>query len=309
MFTDCPLLAKWILGNCVLVLHSPLHPLLRRKGLQPARLGVQKGRLKGKNETRRLEGMRGRLGQSSGFPDCAVVKNLPASAGETRDAGSISGSEGSPGVGNGNPLPYSCLENPPWAEESDGLQSLDSQPIGHNWVIRHSTERTWAQRFSLKKLKFHGGWKVEFHVRIGGEREEARWVRRMMAWTDFKATTGRLKLLFPLPWPLGVRSNTNGQWFNQPCLYNKASIKPKVTGFGEFPGWWTRRSSILSSLGIWCWERLKAKGEGGSRRWNGLDSTTDSMDMNLSKLREMVDRRVWCAAVPGITKSQTQLSS
>ena len=40
-----------------------------------------------------------------------MVKNLPANAGDTRDLGSILGSEGSSGVGNGNPLQYSCLEN------------------------------------------------------------------------------------------------------------------------------------------------------------------------------------------------------
>ena len=40
-----------------------------------------------------------------------VVKNLPASAGDTRDIGSIPGSGGSPGVGSGNPLQDSCLEN------------------------------------------------------------------------------------------------------------------------------------------------------------------------------------------------------
>ena len=39
-----------------------------------------------------------------------VVKNLPASAGDTRDMGSIPGSGRSPGVGNGHPLQYSCLE-------------------------------------------------------------------------------------------------------------------------------------------------------------------------------------------------------
>ena len=43
-----------------------------------------------------------------GFPGGSVVKNPPANAG---DAGSIPGSGRSPGVGNGNPLQYSCLEN------------------------------------------------------------------------------------------------------------------------------------------------------------------------------------------------------
>ena len=45
-----------------------------------------------------------------GFPGGTVVKN-PAKAEDTGDVGSIPGSGRSPGVGNGNPLQYSCLEN------------------------------------------------------------------------------------------------------------------------------------------------------------------------------------------------------
>ena len=41
-----------------------------------------------------------------------VVKNPPANAGDARDVGSIPGLERSPGEGHGNPLQYSCLENP-----------------------------------------------------------------------------------------------------------------------------------------------------------------------------------------------------
>ena len=40
-----------------------------------------------------------------------VVKNLPANAGDIRDAGLIPGLGKSPGEGHGNPLQYSCLEN------------------------------------------------------------------------------------------------------------------------------------------------------------------------------------------------------
>ena len=46
------------------------------------------------------------------FPGGAVVKNPPAYAGYIRDACSIPGSGRSPGLGNGNPLQLSCLENP-----------------------------------------------------------------------------------------------------------------------------------------------------------------------------------------------------
>ena len=58
-------------------------------------------------------------------------KNLPTNAGDVRDAGSISWSGGFPGEGGGNPLQYSCLENP-----------LDR---GALWATVHGLTKGWTQ--------------------------------------------------------------------------------------------------------------------------------------------------------------------
>ena len=69
-----------------------------------------------------------------------MVKNLPANAGNISDAGLIPGSGRSPGGGHGNPLPYSCLENP-----------MDR---GAWWATVHrvTESQTWLKLLSLHTL-------------------------------------------------------------------------------------------------------------------------------------------------------------
>ena len=70
-----------------------------------------------------------------GFPGGSVIKNLPANSG---DVGLVPGSDRSSGEGNGDPLQYSCLENP---MDRGGLPSMGLPRIKHDLGIKEQQQQ------------------------------------------------------------------------------------------------------------------------------------------------------------------------
>ena len=78
-----------------------------------------------------------------------MVKSSPENVGDLRDAGLIPGSVRSPGVGNGNPLQYSCLENP----MDRGVWQAAVHGVTKSW--------TWLKRLSTQACTFYESHKIK----------------------------------------------------------------------------------------------------------------------------------------------------